>query len=73
MIEVEVNVLAAQLAGEAVVEVAYGIDGGQWKGLLEEESLMGEADIEDAFTTRLTLLDPLDGLEEELVAPVMET
>ena len=73
MVEVEVDVLAAHLARETVVKIAYGIDGGLWKGLLEEKSLMGEADIEDALTTRLALLDPLDGLEEELVAPVMET
>lgn len=72
-VEVEVNVLAAQLAGEAVVEIAYGIDGGLRKGLLEEQGLIGEADIEDALTTRPNFLYSLDGFEEELIAPLMET
>ena len=40
-VQVEVNVLAAQLAGEAVIEVAESIDDGGGEGFLEKQGLMG--------------------------------
>ena len=73
VIEIEVNMMALQLAGKAVIEVANRIDGNVEQRLLEKEGLMGEANIEDAFTPFLRLHDTLDRVEKELVSSVMET
>jgi hypothetical protein len=72
VVEVEVDVPAAELAGEAVVEVTEGIDGGLRKSFLEQERLMGEADIEEAAEGTLAFLNPMQYIEEELIAALME-
>ena len=72
MVEVEVDVLAAELAGEAVIEVAEGVDGGVGEGVQELEGLVGEADVEEAVEGPLGLADALEYGEEKLVAALME-
>ena len=72
MVEVEVDVLAVELAREAVVEVAEGVDGGVGEGFLELEGLVGEADVEKAGEGALGLADALKEFEQELVAALME-
>ena len=64
--------LAAQLAGEAVVEVAEGVDGGVGEGLLEEQSLVGEADVQEAAEGPLAFLNAMQYIQEELIAALME-
>ena len=65
--------LAAQLAGKAMIEIADRVDRSVGQGLLEEDGLMGEPDIEEPPAPLLYLHDPLDRVEQKLVAPVMET
>jgi len=72
VVEVEVDVPAVELAGEAVVEVAEGVDGGVGEGVLELEGLVGEADIEEAGERARGLADALEYGEEKLVAALME-
>lgn len=72
LVEVEVDVLAVELAREAVVEVAEGVDGGVGEGFLELEGLVGEADVEKAGEGALGLADALKEFEQELVAALME-
>jgi hypothetical protein len=67
-----VDVLAVELAGEAVIEVAEGVDGGVGEGFLELEGLVGEADVEEAGEGALGLADALEDGEEKLVAALME-
>jgi hypothetical protein len=71
-VDVEVDVLAVELAGEAVVEVGEGVDGGVGEGFLELEGLVGEANVEEAGEGALALADAVEEGEEKLVAARME-
>ena len=72
LVEVEVDVAAVELAREAVIEVAEGVDGGVGEGFLELEGLVREADVQKAGEGALGLANALEDGEEKLVAASME-